>query len=98
MNRSFLLGKSVDQALQHRMVRVVQSFDSVEEVSKVKTAWVSPDAFGFQCEIDFNGRVFADRFQPKYREELVRIMATMTEEQRIEQMDEVLRCYGEVSV
>ncbi len=60
-NRIFLLTKSLDGDIAKRVLDVIESRASVEDVTKFQAVLHGLDRYGVAAEIDFDGRVIAEK-------------------------------------
>ena len=62
LNRSFILGKPVDQEITDGIRKILMRRRSVDAVYAAQTQWVGPSAFAYNAEVDFDGCVMAEYY------------------------------------
>jgi zinc transporter 9 len=60
-NRSVLLGRTVTQSERAAVIRVLQADPAVEHIHDVKATVMGAETFRFKAEVDFDGRIIAQR-------------------------------------
>ena len=92
-NRALMLGVSIPREIEDQMVAWLKSQPSIEKVHAVQTRVLGSDEFKLKAELDFNGRVLADRLLGWLAEQAV--VKTGTSEQSPEQRIEFAREFAE---
>lgn len=59
MNKTFLIGKSVDEDIIIGIRTLLNDRKSIEEVYDIKSQWISPNSFMVRAEINFDGHHLA---------------------------------------
>lgn len=88
MNKSFLLGQSIEKEIEQGIESLLLSQKSVEAVYAVSNTWEGPSSFTYKADVDFHGGYFADQLEGRY---LTRFQAPMSEEE----LKTLLREYSE---
>eukprot|EP01129_Flabellula_baltica_P013189 TRINITY_DN607_c5_g1_i1.p1 TRINITY_DN607_c5_g1~~TRINITY_DN607_c5_g1_i1.p1 ORF type:complete len:408 (+),score=72.26 TRINITY_DN607_c5_g1_i1:43-1266(+) len=87
-NSSALLGRSIPDETQNRIIRILNADDTVMSLHNVKAVSLGPDVVRFKAEIEFSGEVIADKF---ITEELI---AKIKEAKTEEEIRTLLKSYG----
>lgn len=93
-NKAFLMGKAVDEATSANITAALAAFPSVESITDVKSRWEGPETFAYQCVVDFDGRVLADKHLKGFKDGFLAIAERPVSE-RDALLAEALRGYGE---
>lgn len=59
MNKTYLIGKSVDHEIIQGIRDLLNQRKSIEEVYEIKSQWLSPNSFMLRAEINFDGHYIA---------------------------------------
>eukprot|EP00039_Didymoeca_costata_P015193 m.254337 g.254337 ORF g.254337 m.254337 type:complete len:874 (+) comp16171_c0_seq4:403-3024(+) len=92
LNRSFLLGKRVDEQITKGIRKILLQRRSVDTVFAAQTQWIGPSAFAFNAEVDFDGTYLAAQIYSKYELE---IQEAIRNEKLAEELKWILPCFAE---
>ncbi|EGD77827.1 hypothetical protein PTSG_08918 [Salpingoeca rosetta] len=67
LNRSFILGRPVDDSILSGLRRILKRRQSVDEVHSEQSQWIGPSMFSYKAEVDFDGTWLAVQLFEKYR-------------------------------
>jgi len=88
MNKSFLLGQSIEKDIEKGIEKLLLAHPSVEAVYAVSNTWEGPTSFTYKADVDFRGGFFADQLESRY---LARFQQQLDEEE----LRQLLREYSE---
>ena len=81
LNQRFLLGASVDDAIVNDIRGMLKKRPAINAVYDVQTQWLSPTAFSFKAEVDFDGYILSQRLEndylPRFREATTAVAAAV---------------------
>lgn len=66
MNKSFLLGQSIEKDIEQGIESLLLSQKSVEAVYAVSNTWEGPSSFTYKADVDFYGSYFAEQLEERY--------------------------------
>eukprot|EP01147_Barroeca_monosierra_P009994 gene9994-2169_t len=67
MNRSFILGRPVEDEILLNLRWILKRRQSVDEVHSEKSQWIGPSLFSYKAEVDFDGTWLAVQLFEKYQ-------------------------------
>ena len=70
LNRSFILGKPVDQEVVEGIRKIILRRRSVDAVYTAQTQYIGPAAFAYNSEVDFDGTYLAAQVYSRYESEI----------------------------
>jgi cation diffusion facilitator family transporter len=66
INQRYLLGTSIDDEIVSDIKSMLSSRRAISAVYDVQTQWISPNAFSFKAECDFDGLALSERLYDGY--------------------------------
>jgi zinc transporter 9 len=92
-NRSLILGVSIPRDIEEKMVEFLKAQPSIEKVLAVQTRILGSDMFKLKAEVDFNGKILAERLTGWLENEAV--VKSASSDQTAEMRLQFARDFGE---